>query len=208
MSKATIKVPEPACKRALAPLADKPAELFKLLAEKLGGPAGLAKFLNCSRASAYNLLVGRQRWSSPFLQKALEVLNEGRVVLVNSVWKAGFKMYVSDWRPRKPKMLPLTCDGAFQVQGHAMWPLVADGQYVLYRDVHSPDELHDGDIVLAHLRGGDAVIKAWHASEKKKGQVFLVSLFRDSKVFRKELLTPYSMNDFTRLRRVVGVWMG
>jgi hypothetical protein len=204
-------------KRALA--REDPHTTFKKLAEKLGGPEPMAKFLGCSRATAYNILSGRARWTHKFLHKALQEISKNPIVEVDAECRAGFDIPKEDWQPRRPHSLSLDCDGAFIVSGNSMWPLVGDGQYVLYRNV-TPEELRVGDIVLARLRSGETLIKAWYpmdreddedeADEKEKkgqGEVFLASLYRGPEAFRKELFRPFKLEEFEQLRKVVGIWL-
>ena len=132
----------------------------------------------------------------------------GREVPITAVCKAGFEIPGRNWRPHQQKSLALDCDGAFVVQGNSMWPLVADGQYVLYKDVHAPAELQTGDIVLAKLPSGETLIKAWYPVDGQDDRVFLVSLYRGPEVFRKDLVRPYALTEFEQLRRVVGIWLG
>jgi hypothetical protein len=191
----------------LAKFAQDPRTLFSALAKKLGGAAALGRFLNCSRATAYNLLQGRRRWSPEYVHKALTALSKAPVVPVTALCKAGFEIPEEDWRPHRPQSLVLDCDGAFIVKGNSMWPLVADGQYVLYKEV-SPGDLRPGDVVLARLKSGETLIKAWYPVEGKENEVYLASLYRGPDVYRKDLYRPFQMDQFTQLRRVVGIWLG
>lgn len=140
--------------------------------------------------------------------KTLRRKTAAREVPVTAICKAGFEIPPRQWRPHAPQSLALDCDGAFIVQGNSMWPLVADGQYVLYKDVLAPQELQPGDIVLAKLPGGETLIKAWYPVDGEESQVFLVSLYRGPEVYRKDLVKPFAVSDFEQLRRVVGIWMG
>ena len=188
-------------------LAASPPELFKQLAEKLGGMAKLAEYLGCTRATAYRLAEGRKRYNPRYLQKALELSGSRPVVNVEARARANFEMPGRDWRFIKPQALVLDCDGAFLVQGNELWPLVADGQYVLYRDV-KPYELLPGDLVLASLVSGEILIKAWYPSPANADEVFLATLYRGPKDFRKDLFRPFRMSELKDLKKIVGVWMG
>jgi len=193
--------------KALDALASDPAALFRSLSDKLGGKTKLASYLGCSRNTAYNLASGRKRWSANYLQKALTLLGDHPVVNVNAKMRGQFEIPNQDWCFIKPKALVLDYDGAFLVQGHSMWPLVGDGQYVLYRDV-TPEELETGDIVLIRMRTGETLIKAWYPSHKKKNAVFLASIYRGPQEFRQDLFMPVPIKDMNELRKVVGVWLG
>ncbi|MCW8131876.1 MAG: hypothetical protein KIS92_16130 [Planctomycetota bacterium] len=187
-------------------MASDPAALFRTLSQKLGGVAKVARFLGCSRATAYNLIAGRKRWSAKYLQKALLILGEHPVVNVNASAKGNFEIPDKDWKYIKPMALVLDCDGAFLIHGDSMWPLVGDGQYVLYRNVE-PEELDTGDIVLVRLRSGETLIKAWYPSNKR-AEVFLASLYRGPREFREDLFMPIAVKEMQEIRKVVGVWMG
>ena len=193
--------------KSLARMASDPAALFRSLTDKLGGVAKLARFLGSSRATAYNLVAGRKRWSAQYLQKALTLLGDHPVVNVNATMLGQFEIPDKDWRYIKPQALVLDYDGAFLVHGNSMWPLVADGQYVLYRDA-TPEDLETGDIVLARMHSGETLIKAWYPSYDRKGEVFLASIYRGPHEFRQDLLKPVSVKEIYELRKVVGVWMG
>jgi len=193
--------------KSLAAMASDPAALFRSLSDKLGGVAKLARFLGSSRATAYNLVAGRKRWSAMYLQKALTLLGDHPVVNVNATMRGQFEIPDKDWRFIKPQALVLDFDGAFLVHGNSMWPLVGDGQYVLYRDV-TPEELETGDIVLVRMESGETLIKAWYPSYEKKSDVFLASIYRGPQQFRQDLFKPVPVKDMKELRKVVGVWMG
>jgi hypothetical protein len=192
----------------LAKLAQDPKTLFKNLAEKLGGASKLARFLGTSRATAYNLLEGRRRWTAEYLHKALKAMTEVPMIPVTAVCRAGFEMSEEDFEKKRQQSLVLDCDGAFVVKGNSMWPLVANNQYVLYKEIADPVLLNSGDIVLAKLENGETLIKAWYPIDGRPGEVFLASLYRGPEGFRKELFRPFKLNEFARLRRVVGIWMG
>ncbi|MBI3830520.1 MAG: hypothetical protein HY291_13450 [Planctomycetes bacterium] len=184
-----------------------PATLFRTLSHKLGGVAKVARYLGCSRATAYNLIDGRKRWSAKYLQKALLLLGEHPVINVTATARGNFEIPDKDWKYIKPQALVMDCDGAFRILGNSMWPLVGDGQYVLYKNVE-PEELATGDIVLVRMRSGETLIKAWYASPRKKQEVFLASLYRGPKEFRMDLFQPFPIEDLRQIRKVVGVWMG
>lgn len=192
---------------SLSTLTADPASLFRTLVEKLGSVAKVGEFLGCSRATAYNLIEGRKRWSAQYLQKALSVLGEHPVINVNATARGNFEIPEKDWKYIKPQALVLDSDGAFLIHGDSMWPLVGDGQYVLYRNVE-PEELEAGDIVLIRMRSGETLIKAWYPSAERKQEVFLASLYRGPKEFRQDLFKPFNLKDLTEIRKVVGVWMG
>jgi hypothetical protein len=181
-------------------------DIFRALAKKVGGAVKMAEFLNCSRATAYNLMNGRQRWTHKYMHKAMQEVSALPVIEVNAECRAGFEISEQDWRPRRPQSLALDCDGAFIVKGNSMWPLVGDGQYVLYKNV-TPDKLNTGDIVLARVRSGETLIKAWYPMETGEDQVFLASLYRGPDAFRKDLFKPFNMSEFEELRKVVGIWL-
>jgi hypothetical protein len=192
----------------LSKLVQDPKTLFKNLAEKLGGASKLARFLGTSRATAYNLLDGRRRWTAEYLHKALKAMTDIPMIPVTALCRAGFEMSEEDFEKKRQQSLVLDCDGAFVVKGNSMWPLVANNQYVLYKEVSDPAVLQPGDIVLAKLNSGETLIKAWYPIDGRHNEVFLASLYRGPEGFRKELFRPFKTDEFARLRRVVGIWMG
>lgn len=192
----------------LAKLAQDPQTLFKRLAERLGGASKLAKYLGTSRATAYNLLDGRRRWTAEYLHKALAAMSQSQVVPVTAICTAGFEMNEGEFVMRRPQSLVLDCDGAFVVRGNSMWPLVANGQYVLYKDVEDPLQLNPGDIILARLRSGETLVKCWYPIDGRPDEVYLASLYRGPEGYRKDLYRPFKLEEIARIRRVVGIWMG
>jgi hypothetical protein len=138
------------------------------------------------------------------------------VVTVSEQCSAGFELTEDQWKPIRSQSLVLDCDGAFVVKGNSMWPLVGDGQYVLYKEIDDPTQLKAGDIVLAKLSTGETLIKAWYPIERRDpksedgypDEVFLASLYRGPDGYRKELYRPFRIDEFDKLRRVVGIWMG
>ena len=192
----------------LAKLAQDPQALFKKLAERLGGASKMAKYLGTSRATAYNLLDGRRRWTAEYLHKALAAMTEAQVVPVTELCTAGFEMTESEFVKRRPQSLVLDCDGAFVVRGNSMWPLVGNGQYVLYKDVEDPRQLSPGDVVLARLRSGETLVKCWYPIDGRQDEVYLASLYRGPEGYRKDLYRPFKYEELAKLRRVVGIWMG
>ncbi|MCZ7643780.1 MAG: hypothetical protein M5U26_00615 [Planctomycetota bacterium] len=192
--------------RSLSNLASNPQMLFQALAEKLGGVAALGKFLGCSRATAYNLVAGRKRWSAEYLSKALGAMGDNPVVNVEATAHGGYDLDEKTYRYIKPQALVLDCDGAFQVKGNAMWPLVGHDQFVLYRNAKAED-LQPGDVVLVRSQG-ETLVRAWHPNEERKGEVFLGALYRGPREYRKDLFQSHKIKDLSEVRKVVGVWMG
>jgi len=184
-----------------------PESVFRALSAKLGGPGKLARALGCSRATSYNLLIGRQRWSAIYIQKALQLLGQKPIVKVGIRARGGYEMGAADWREIKPQAIVLEYDGAFLVKGNSMWPVVGDGQYVLYRNVEAAG-LKAGDIVAVRLPSGEVVVKAWYPDKEQPGKVFLASLYRGPREFRDDLFQPFGTSTLKDLRKVVGVWFG
>lgn len=181
--------------------------VYRTLAQRMGGADGLAKYLECSRATAYNLMTGRERWTSRYLETAMSALSMYRVVPVTAGAKARFKRLRHETKPPKKRILRMNCDGALVVHGDLMWPLVGDKQHVLYRKIE-PKRLRPGDIVLARLESGEVMLRAWYPVPDKPKEVYLVTLFRGPEVFRGSLFRSHQIADLQDLRRVVGIWMG
>ncbi|MBE7464884.1 MAG: hypothetical protein HS116_15520 [Planctomycetes bacterium] len=191
---------------SLTQLVQDPRAVFQALSDRLGGVAALGAFLGCSRATAYNLVNGRKRWSAQYLQKALSALGDHPVVNVEATAHGNYEMDERAYRYIKPQALVLDCSGALKVQGNEMWPLVADGQYVLYRNAQ-PEDLMPGDIVLVRTQR-ETLLRAWYPNEDRKGEVFLGAIYRGPKSYRKDLFVSHKIKDLQELRKVVGVWMG
>ena len=192
---------------SLSHLTNDPSKLFKDLAERLGGMTNLARYLNCTRGTAYNLIKGGKKMPRRYLQKALSMLGEHPVINVIGHARAKFEMPPRALKYTKPQALILDCDGAVLVIGDELWPLIGDGQYLLYRNV-APVQLKRGDIVLATLPSGEIVVKAWYPSEKDPDEVFLGSLYRGPKDFRQDLFKPFSVAGIKELKKVIGTWLG
>jgi hypothetical protein len=197
----------PKSKRPLRALTKDPTNVFRTLAQRLGGADELAEFLECSRATAYNLMTGRRRWTTRYMERAMAVMNAYRVVPVTSAAKAKFERMRYDTRSRRKSILRMDCDGALVVHGDLMWPLVGDKQHVLYRKI-VPKKLKPGDIILARLETGEVLLRAWYPVPDKPKEVYLVTLFRGPEIFRGRLFRTYQIADLQDLRRVVGIWMG
>ena len=198
-----VNQPPPSLKELTAD----PAKLFQKLSDRLGGMTNLARYLHCTRGTAYNLIKGGRKMPRRYLQKALSMLGDHPIINVNGHARAKYEMPPRAIKFTKPQAMILACDGAFLIIGNELWPLIADGQHFLYRNV-APIELKRGDIVILTLPSEEQVVKAWYPSEKDPDEVYLGSLYRGPKEFRQDLFKPFKVSELEDLRKVVGIWMG